>query len=543
MLRAGFERFVHPDDRPAVGRRVHARRAPPGRVPRPQSLPGVAPSGGEGHRPARGPPDSRDRPERPRHHRARAARGPAHRAGVPRRAHGPAQPGAVPRPPRPGARALGLARRTRSPCSCSIWTASSRSTTRSATTPATRCCARSSRRVSDITRPSDTVARLGGDEFALLLEAAEENQVVSVASRILDSAWPSRCASPSASWRWAPASGSSSIAADAGKSEELIRHADLAMYAAKEAGRGRWEIFEDEMTREVGELLGLEHELRLGLGRGEFSLHYQPEISLDTRSIVGVEALLRWNSPKRGSVPPTRFIPIAEATGLILPLGEWVIRAACAQAARGATSASFREQFVMWVNLSARQLAAGGVSDVVQAALAGGRSPGGLPRARGHRERDRRGGLSWASGPAPSCRSCATRRSRGDRRLRDRVLLAGSAAPLPGGHAQGRPLVRRRRRAQRQGRGDHREPGQPRPRARPESPRPRESSRTASWSHCASWAATWPRATSSLDQGPADQITGMLKTPQDDAADLGKAEYRALSPSGAAEFESDAIGP
>jgi diguanylate cyclase (GGDEF)-like protein/PAS domain S-box-containing protein len=230
-------------------------------------------------------------------------------------------------------------------------------------------------RVSGITRPSDTIARLGGDEFALLLDAAGEQHAVNVADRILRAlAEPMRIAE-----RELALGASIGIVVHQGgrgSSEDLIRHADLAMYAAKESGRGRWEIFQDEMTREVGELLGLEHELRLGLQRGEFSLHYQPEVSLDTRAIVGVEALLRWNSPTRGSVPPLSFIPIAEATGLILPLGEWVVREACEQIARWRRDNVLPEDVVMWVNLSAKQLAAGGVSEMVKRTLADSRLPG-----------------------------------------------------------------------------------------------------------------------------------------------------------------------
>ena len=223
-------------------------------------------------------------------------------------------------------------------------------------------------RFTETSRPSDTLARLGGDEFALLLDGAHETHAVGVAKRLL-------LALEEPIWiagRELVIGASIGIAlhaGGAGEGEELVRHADVAMYAAKEAGRGRYELFRYDMARELGELLGLEHELRLGLQRDEFTLHYQPEVNLENGDIVGVEALLRWNSPRRGLVPPDRFIPVAEATGLILPLGEYVLREACAQTARWRSEGVLPENFVTWVNLSGRQLSGAGIGKVVRSAL------------------------------------------------------------------------------------------------------------------------------------------------------------------------------
>jgi diguanylate cyclase (GGDEF)-like protein/PAS domain S-box-containing protein len=217
-------------------------------------------------------------------------------------------------------------------------------------------------------RPSDTLARLGGDEFAVLLDGAHEAQASSVARRLL-----SALAEPV--WiagRELSVGASIGVALHPGgraRGEDLVRHADVAMYAAKESGLGRFELFHYDMARELGELLGLEHELRLGLQRGEFILHYQPEVDLENGEIVGVEALVRWNSPRRGLVPPDRFIRVAEATGLILGLGEFVLREACAQTAQWRQEGLLPERFVTWVNLSGRQLVGGGISRTVRAAL------------------------------------------------------------------------------------------------------------------------------------------------------------------------------
>jgi diguanylate cyclase (GGDEF)-like protein/PAS domain S-box-containing protein len=220
-----------------------------------------------------------------------------------------------------------------------------------------------------VIRPSDTLARLGGDEFALLLDGAGEQQATLLASRLLE-----RLAEAVVIAERELAIGASiGIVVHEGgpdESEDLVRHADVAMYAAKEAGRGRYEVFRYEMAREFGELLGLEHDLRLGLQRGEFRVHYQPEVALGSDQIVGVEALLRWNSPTRGEISPIRFIPVAEATGLILPLGEFALREACKQTAAWLRDGLADDSFVTWVNLSGRQLSAGGITELVHDALA-----------------------------------------------------------------------------------------------------------------------------------------------------------------------------
>jgi diguanylate cyclase (GGDEF)-like protein/PAS domain S-box-containing protein len=224
-------------------------------------------------------------------------------------------------------------------------------------------------RFTEVSRPSDTLARLGGDEFALLLEGANEQGAVATAGRLLE-----RLAEPVivADREFALGASIGIVLHPGGQGdrEELIRHADVAMYAAKEAGRGRYEVFRYDMAREFGELLGLEHEIRLGLQRKEFSVHYQPEIELETETIVGAEALLRWESPTRGNFPPDRFIPVAEATGLIVPIGKLVLREACMQTAEWRRDARLPDPFTMWVNLSGRQLSSAGVSALVQQILA-----------------------------------------------------------------------------------------------------------------------------------------------------------------------------
>jgi diguanylate cyclase (GGDEF)-like protein/PAS domain S-box-containing protein len=218
-------------------------------------------------------------------------------------------------------------------------------------------------------RSSDTVARFGGDEFAVLIEGSDEHQAVSTAGRLLE-----HLAAPvSVAGRELVLSASIGIVMRDGPTttgEDLIRHADIAMYAAKENGRASFEVFQDEMARELGALLGIEHELRLGLERGEFELHYQPMYELSTERVIGVETLLRWRSPTRGEVPPARFIPVAENTGLIVELGEFVLREGCRQAAVWHRDELVEQDLVTWINVSPRQLSHGGLGNTVREALA-----------------------------------------------------------------------------------------------------------------------------------------------------------------------------
>jgi diguanylate cyclase (GGDEF)-like protein/PAS domain S-box-containing protein len=219
-----------------------------------------------------------------------------------------------------------------------------------------------------VIRPSDTLARLGGDEFAILLEGVGEAEALRLAQRLSDElSEPISIADHELA---ISASVGIVVSTDGrARAEDLIRDADVAMYAAKESGRGRCEVYHHDMAREFGEVLGLEHELRLGLQRGEVSVHYQPEVTVPDGQIVGVEALLRWNSPTRGQVPPSEFIPIAETTGLIFPLGEFVIREAFRQTAEWLRAGLLPDRFITWVNVSAKQLAQGGISDLVKAEL------------------------------------------------------------------------------------------------------------------------------------------------------------------------------
>ena len=203
-------------------------------------------------------------------------------------------------------------------------------------------------------READTLARLGGDEFVLLIESmTAPDDAARVAHSLLELMQaPFRLAQGRDIY--IGASIGIAVYPEDGKTvTELIQHADVAMYQAKAAGRGAFRFYTEAMSRAAQDRLHLDTRLRRALERGEFHLHYQPQIDMTSGRVVGAEALIRWMDPDEGMVSPARFIPVAEESGLIVPIGEWVLRTACAQA-RAWQDAGHAISIA--VNLSARQL-------------------------------------------------------------------------------------------------------------------------------------------------------------------------------------------
>jgi diguanylate cyclase (GGDEF)-like protein/PAS domain S-box-containing protein len=186
-------------------------------------------------------------------------------------------------------------------------------------------------RIGEATRKGDTVARLGGDEFAVVLAHMQKPEDAGpVAQKIIDAlSEPYQLGEHTLNISCSI--GVSVFPLDANDAPTLLRNADLAMYAAKEHGRHGYQYFSPAMNAQVIERVNLERALRDALVKDQFELYYQPKISFQTGQLAGVEALLRWHHPLQGQVSPARFIPIAEETRLILPIGEWILRTACAQ--------------------------------------------------------------------------------------------------------------------------------------------------------------------------------------------------------------------
>ena len=213
-----------------------------------------------------------------------------------------------------------------------------------------------------------TVARLGGDEFVVLAEGlADPADATEMADRILDELQAPLVVGEHRLFLEASLGITLGDAGQGRAPIELLRDADIAMYVAKQAGRGRYEIFEDEMHRQIRAREGLARDLRRAVAERQLRLLYQPQIDLSSGRMVGVEALVRWEHPERGLLTPDRFIPLAESTGMIVDIDDWVIREACTQ--KRAWDEAGLESLAVAVNVSAHRLVTGDLAGTVAAAL------------------------------------------------------------------------------------------------------------------------------------------------------------------------------
>lgn len=235
--------------------------------------------------------------------------------------------------------------------------------------PADQLLSAIARRLCDAVRTSDTVARLGGDEFAILLEDASGPMAPTAAAERVTAALrePFMIEGKEV---FASASIGIAVATPDLSPSELLRNADTAMYQAKSRGKARYELFEASMYAETLARLEMAADLRQAVERNELSLRYQPIIDLTTGVIVGVEALLRWEHPRRGTLTPPEFMSVAEDTGLIVPIGRWVLREACRRAKRWQLMHPRETPLMLSVNLSAQQLQHPSLMDALRAALA-----------------------------------------------------------------------------------------------------------------------------------------------------------------------------
>lgn len=227
-------------------------------------------------------------------------------------------------------------------------------------------------RLRECFRPGDTFARFGGDEFAILVEDTSLSNATSVAYRIVDALGEPFSIGgrevmihASVGIEFAEAQGT--------RTDELLRNADVAMYVAKGKGKARYQLFEPSMHTAALRRLEIKADLRRAVEKDEFVLHYQPIVSLNGGALLGMEALVRWNHPERGLLPPLDFISVAEQTGLITPLGRWVLREACRQATKWPLS---NPSISLSVNVSTTQFQQPGlVEDVANALWDSGLDP------------------------------------------------------------------------------------------------------------------------------------------------------------------------
>ncbi len=220
------------------------------------------------------------------------------------------------------------------------------------------------RRLQSIIRDTDVLARLGGDEFAIIQEGGPDQRegavalalrIIETVSRPFDVNGQEACVGASIGIAMAPEHGV--------EPDELLKRADLALYSVKSSGRNDFRLFRNEMLEFVNTQQSAERELREAIAEGQFELHYQPVVDVKTRQLCGVETLVRWRHPTKGMISPDNFIPLAEVTGLIVPLGEWILQQACADAA------AWPAHVKVAVNISAIQFKKGNLFEVILGTL------------------------------------------------------------------------------------------------------------------------------------------------------------------------------
>jgi diguanylate cyclase (GGDEF)-like protein len=220
-----------------------------------------------------------------------------------------------------------------------------------------------SSRLADCVRDGDLVARIGGDEFVLILtDISSQDEVETLCRRLIDSI-ERPIAIDEQEVFVSVSIGISMAPTDALEAAELLRYADIALYEAKSAGRNTWRFYAGDMNARIIERRRLESDLRFGIKHGELRLHFQPRYRIADGQMVGAEALVRWQHPERGLIPPDTFIPIAEESGLIIALSNWVISTACRCAAQ------WPENLFVSINLSSTEFKRGNLVERIQKAL------------------------------------------------------------------------------------------------------------------------------------------------------------------------------